>query len=166
MDHASDHPRAPASRGRLLSLSSLCVIGCGPSQSARATPLSPTPTTAADPHNHKAIHIGWDSAARPHRGTSRQRSPHHFHPSAARQDRLNEAHVGHLTHLQITPSNSHIALAIDSHCTTVRTQRAVHHSQESLTPTHKSTFCRPHHREPSHPHNVLCGLHHSLHNPF
>ena len=43
---------------------------------------------------------------------------------------------------------------------------AAHQSQGSLTPTHKSTICHPHHREPSHPHSVLCGLHHSLHNPF
>ena len=36
-------PAAPASRGRLLSLSSLCVIGCGPSRLARAIPLLSTP---------------------------------------------------------------------------------------------------------------------------
>lgn len=138
---------------------------------ARADWLGPhlylqRPTTTTNPCNHKAIHIGLDSAARPHRSTSRQRSPLHFHPSVTRQDRINEAHVGHLTHLQIESSNSHIALAMDSHCTEARIQRAAHQSQESLTPTHKSTLCHPHHREPSHPHNVLCGLHHSLHNPF
>ena len=138
---------------------------------ARADWLGPhlylqRPTTAANPRNHKAIHTGLDSAARPHCSTSQQRSPHHFHPSVTHQDRINEPHVGHPTHLKIESSNSHIALAIDSHCTEVRIQRAAHQSQESLTPTHKSTLCHPYHREASHPHNVLCGLHHSLHNPF
>ena len=71
-----------------------------------------------------------------------------------------------LAHCETTSTNDHRAIALDSHCAAVCTQRAVHNSYESLTPEHGSTLCHLHHRESSHPHDDLCGLHHSLHNPF
>lgn len=132
MDHAPDRSRAPASRGRLLSHSSLCVIGCGPSRLARATPLFSTLYPALNG------------------------------PLESQQRRKRTL----LAHVEIEPSNKSRAIVNDSHHTAARARPAVHVPHKRLTPAQRSTHHHLTHREVSHPHNILCGLRHSLHNPF